>query len=100
MKLNLRIRELREAKGWTLDRLAAQIGVSVPHLSGIERGVKNVNNHLIVNISSALGVAPHELFTRGNDQERALQNLLADLPPEDRERVMDFAKALASSRKD
>lgn len=100
MELQLRIRELREAKGWTLERLAGIVGVSVPHLSGVERGVKNVNNHLIIKISKALAVQPHELFARPSDQESALVGAMQALSADDQARVIAFARALSASQQD
>lgn len=65
MKLTIRIRELRKSKGWTLEELAGRVGISSPHLSEIERGKKNLNNHLIERIARSLGVEHHELFVEG-----------------------------------
>lgn len=67
MKLTLRIRELRKEKGLTLEVLADVVGVSKPHLSGIERGLKNLNNRLIESIAKALDVQPFELFLTNED---------------------------------
>ena len=98
MMLNLRIRELREARGWSLETLATKVGTSVPHLSQVERGVKNLNNRLIDAISSALGVEPFELFAP-RQRRGEIDALLARLSDEDLARVADFANALASTRK-
>jgi len=80
MALNLRIRELREARKWSLETLASKIGTSVPHLSQVERGVKNLNNRLIDALARALDVEPFELFAprqeRGNVE--ALLHSLSD----------------------
>ena len=67
MELNLRIRELRTDKGLTLVELAEKVGVSTPHLSEVERGKKNLNNHLMVRIAAALGVSPEDLIA-GDDR--------------------------------
>ncbi len=37
-KLGGRVKELREAKGWTQQHLAASLGVEQSYISGIERG--------------------------------------------------------------
>lgn len=62
MSLNLKIRELRKAKGLTIAQLAEKVGVSTPHMSEVERGVKNLNNHLIERISASLNVGASELI--------------------------------------
>jgi transcriptional regulator with XRE-family HTH domain len=38
-KLGKRLKELREAEGWTQQHLAALLGVEQSYISGIERGV-------------------------------------------------------------
>lgn len=97
MALNLRIRELREAKGWTLEVLASRIGVSVPHLSGVERGVKNLNNHLIERLSTELDVEPYLLFSAEQRIQDVL-GILSDLDATDLAKVEGFASALRSTR--
>lgn len=62
MVLTIRIKEIRESKGLTQQELADLVGVSKPHISGVERGIKNLNNHLLEKISSALEVLPYELL--------------------------------------
>lgn len=101
MELKLRIREIRQAKGYTLANVAEMIGVSVPHLSEIERGKKNVNNHLLTRLASALGVEPRDLLSGTDDpDELELTLLWEDLDREDRERLRNFARALADSKRD
>lgn len=97
MALKLRIRELRLARGWSLEILADKVGTSPPHLSQVERGVKNLNNRLIERISRALGVEPFELFSPRQEADD-IQAMLAGLSPEDRARVEAFAAALSSTR--
>jgi len=98
MALNLRIRELREARGWPLETLASKIGTSVPHLSQVERGVKNLNNRLIDALARELGVEPFELFSP-RQKRSDIDALLQSLSAEDLARVEAFAAALASTRK-
>ncbi|WP_220750663.1 helix-turn-helix domain-containing protein [Jannaschia sp. AI_61] len=99
MTLDLRIRALRKERGLTLAELACQIGVSAPHLSEVERGKKNLNNHLLVRLADALEVKPQDLIS--GDQERdELTELLttaSDLSDQDLERLLAFAKALQNS---
>ena len=99
MELNLRIRELRKAKGLTIGELADKVGVSTPHMSQVERGLKNLNNHLLTRIAAALEVQPEALISSSNrDDLGRLLDLIADLPEEDVERLRQFAEALRLSR--
>lgn len=65
MSLKLHIRDIRQAQGLTLETVAGRVGISIPHLSQIERGDKNLNNHLMERISAALGVQPDDLVSGG-----------------------------------
>lgn len=99
MELNIRIRELRQARGMTLAQLAEQVNISVPHLSEIERGKKNLNNHLMTRLADALNVHPADLIAQ-DDQARELIKIIDDLSEGDRQRILDFASALKASQKD
>lgn len=97
MALKLRIRELRDRRGWTLETLAAKAGVSVPHMSQVERGVKNLNSRVIESVAKALDVEPFELFAPRQELD-SVGRLLRDLDPADLARVEAFAAALRATR--
>lgn len=98
MTLNIRIRALRKDKGLTLADLAEQVGVSTPHMSEVERGVKNLNNHLLIRIAEALDVEPSDLITsEESDQLKRLTRQFSRLGPEDQDRVRSFVAALMQS---
>jgi transcriptional regulator with XRE-family HTH domain len=99
MSLTINIRQMRKDHGLTLEELAAKIGVSAPHLSEVERGKKNLNNHLISRLAEALGVEPAALIA-SNDQAAHdhLRRILDQLSPDDRLRVEAFADALLRSQ--
>ncbi len=67
MSLKLHIREIRTAQKLTLATVAGRAGISIPHLSEVERGEKNLNNHLLERISAALGVQPDDLVSGQDD---------------------------------
>lgn len=98
MTLNLNIRALRKAKKLTIGQLAEIVGVSIPHMSEVERGKKNLNNHLMTRISAALGV-PAEALISSEDSHDVSQLLAisSQLDQEDRDRVVAFASALLKS---
>lgn len=57
-----RVRDLRAAKGLTLDQLAALSGVSRAMISRIERAEASATAVLLVKLGAALGVTLGELF--------------------------------------
>jgi len=99
MNLNIRIRQLRKAKGLTIKQLAEIIGVSTPHLSEVERGKKNLNNHLLVRLAAALDAKPSELVEDDSlDEFQVLRDEVSSLPEEEREMVLRYAVALRQKR--
>ena len=101
MSLNIRIREIRKARNMTLAQLADQASVSIPHISEIERGLKNLNNHLLERIAAALGVAPSDLISGDVDADTArLNELVSRLDASDAARVAAFAEALLKSKEE
>lgn len=50
-----RLRELREAKGWTLDKLAQRLGRSKQGISAIETGKVGPSLDVLVEIAAAVG---------------------------------------------
>ncbi len=68
LRLGLEIREVRKARGMTLNELSAQVDCSVAYLSRIERGTGRVSVELLQSISAALSVDPAWFFPkRGGD---------------------------------
>ncbi|OSQ47580.1 helix-turn-helix domain-containing protein [Marivita geojedonensis] len=61
-RLGSEIREVRKARGLTLDDLSAQLSCSTAYLSRIERGTANVSDSILKEISAALGVAAEWFF--------------------------------------
>ena len=50
-----RIREVREAKGWTQDKLATEADISKSFLSEVEKHGKNISLDLLLKVATALG---------------------------------------------
>jgi transcriptional regulator with XRE-family HTH domain len=99
MALNIRIREIRKARRMTLAQLADEVAVSTPHISEVERGLKNLNNHLLERIARALGVTPSDLISDGRDSIQ-ISELVARLDARDKARVAAFAEALLKSQEE
>ena len=57
-----RIRDLREAKGWSQEQLAIEAGVDNSHLGKLERGEGNPTMKLVYRIAVALNVEVPDLF--------------------------------------
>lgn len=58
-----KIRDIRQTRGWTQQKLAESVSVSPEHISQVESGAKNASYQLLVRISEALGVAISALFS-------------------------------------
>jgi transcriptional regulator with XRE-family HTH domain len=60
--ISRRVRELREARGWSLDALAERSGVSRSNISLIERGRSSPTATVLDRLSAGLGVTLASLF--------------------------------------
>lgn len=54
-RLAARVRELREAKGWSIKRLADKAGIPVPTLYGYENGGRDIPPDAYPRLAKALG---------------------------------------------
>ncbi len=57
-----RIRELRSARGWSQDKLAAEVGCSKPQISDLERGNVHLTVEWMRKIAWALEAAPADML--------------------------------------
>ena len=57
-----RVKELREAKGWTQQRLADAVGVSRQSINSIERNRYEPSLALALTFARVFGVATDEIF--------------------------------------
>lgn len=74
-----RVRELRAAKGFTLDQLASLSGVSRAMISRIERAEASATAVLLVKLGGALGVTLAALFEQ-DEPKREVVRRAADSP--------------------
>lgn len=58
----LRIKELREARGWTTEVLGRRVGVSPAHVSRVENGTSNTRLGTLKQFADALEVPVTDLF--------------------------------------
>ncbi len=76
------LREQRKHRGWTLDRLADESGVSRSMLSEIERGDANPTFATLWSVTRALGVEIQDLTTSGDGgSDPAINITTAELTP-------------------
>lgn len=61
-QFGLRLRQLREERALTQERLAELADFDRTYLSGIERGVRNPTLAVIGRLAKALGITPAELL--------------------------------------
>ena len=102
----VRLRELREARGWTQEEVAERAGLAASVVSHFETGVRgkpSADN--LVKISKALGVTADYLLGRSAQPEvsdervSALLRSLSDAPGETYERFIEMGEWLLARRK-
>jgi transcriptional regulator with XRE-family HTH domain len=54
--LGWRVRQLREAKGWTQELLAGRAGLDRSYVAGIEAGLRNPSTRALAKLARALGI--------------------------------------------
>lgn len=62
-----RIREIRDSKGITIERLAELTGISVSHLSRMEGGTRNLSVNKLTIIAAALQVPKQDILVKPNE---------------------------------
>jgi transcriptional regulator with XRE-family HTH domain len=62
VKLGQRIREHRQAQGFSQEGFAAEVGLDRTYMGGIERGERNIATLNLVRIAKVLKVEVGELF--------------------------------------
>lgn len=60
--LGWRVRQLREAKGWTQEILAGRAELDRSYVAGIEAGLRNPSTKALARIARALGIKLSVLF--------------------------------------
>lgn len=96
----LRIRELRKARGLTVEQLADAAGMSKGYLSEIENGKKQINARRMEALAAILHVGTAELIADPTvSQDLALHlEVVRKLPPEDQAAIQRHALSLLRAR--
>ena len=63
-KFGLRVRQLREARGWSQEDLAEKADMHRTYVSGIERGTRNPTLTVLARIAGGFGMTLDELLQR------------------------------------
>ena len=61
-QLGIRVRELREKKGWSQEELAHQSGLARSFAGAIERGEKDVRLSTLMKLANTFKIAIYQLF--------------------------------------
>ncbi len=75
-----RIREVREARGWTQEKLAGAAKISKSFLSEVENKGKNISLDLLLRVATALDASVEYLATGGGDEAKSRKSIV--IPPE------------------
>ena len=99
----LRVRELRDARGWTLQELADRLETSAATVHKIETGKTWIGRDMLRRLCVALDVEPHEVFASAKPEtadEAELKALLRGATPDDVREVLSFWRWRRAQRRD
>ena len=103
MDVGNRIKQLREAKGWTTNRLANRCGISQSFLRSVERNEKGISVASLSIVCDELGLSlkaffdvPGEAGAPGDDLLRQIEQLTA----EQRKALAAFLDAMTNQPRD
>lgn len=97
MDIGNRIRQLREAKGWTTNRLANQCGISQSFLRSVELNEKGISVENLALVCTTLGISMKAFFDlpgEGNGEDERLLRRIERLNPEQRKALASFLESL------
>ncbi len=94
-----RIRALRERRGLTQEDFAARCGISVSFASLLERGERSPSYETLLQVASALGLPPSELFRLEEEDGTGADRLVhfireRQLSREDVDRILTVAELM------
>ena len=95
MNVGKRIKELREKKGFTVNKLANLAGISQSYLRDVELGNKNPTVETLSYFCDALGVSLKDFFDdTDNEINVFLKSELARLTEEQQLKLAEFIRTL------
>ena len=93
MTIGNRIKELREMRGFTQNRLAEWAGVSQTHLRRVELGEADITVGHLALICDTLGVSLGEFFSDPKE-ESDLSSVMSRLSANQKKLLVEFLKSL------
>ena len=97
MDVGLRIKELRELKGYSINKLANMAGVSQSYLRDIELGNKNPTISFLSLLCEQLGISVKDFFNDFGEtsfRDEPLIQKIYQMSPEQREKLLDFLNSV------
>ena len=95
MDVSKRIIELREARGFSTNKLAGRAGISQSYLREIEMGKKNPTIEVLSYICDALDISLQIFFSTDNEQQHPfLQSAITKLNMDEQIKLAEFINQL------
>lgn len=88
------IRAWRKARGLTQQQLADQVGIDRSYLSNIETGRRRYDQPFLEAAAARLRCTPADLISRDPANGDDLEQLVASLSGDNRERALDVLRAM------
>lgn len=97
VKIGIRIRQVRKAKGWSQDKLAKKCGISLNFMGHIERGTRKMSMDTFANLCRELETdADALLWGITKPSETALQGMWGQLEQKDDDSYSMYIKIMKS----
>jgi transcriptional regulator with XRE-family HTH domain len=92
------IRQWREHRGYSLDRLAGMVPMDKSNLSKVERGILPYNQEMLERLAESLMTDPASLLMRDPTNQDAIWTIWANANPGERQQIEAVARALIQGR--
>jgi|GEM_PF-1299297 len=95
-RMKLKLKDLRNKRGWTQEQLADIVGCTKSHISEMESGKKNASSPMLESLATAFDVQVVDLIDSGDAGEDLLRlsEIMHQLSPEDRKVILRAARGL------
>ena len=97
MDVGIRIKELRELKGYSVNKLATAAGVSQSYLRDIELGNKNPTISFLTLLCEQLEISIQDFFSESSESpfnNDPLIQRIYQMSPEQRKKLLEFLNSL------
>lgn len=100
-----RIRELRKARQWTLERMADKLNCGITMVSDLERGERELTYHWMKRLARVLKVQPADLLLSADNsqslsaEERDWLDTFQRADPAQRQQLLGMARLLLGPAK-